>query len=135
LKDFNYFLILPFLIKIYCLNFTSNRSEKKLSSSSLTAASITLHFKTFYLVIMKLMFCKITVLKIQNKMDKKNAYKNNAFETICSALCQANLQLSLVSCWANILINICKVWTIWGPSMQESIFDGLTIPYHWWGES
>jgi hypothetical protein len=36
--------------------------RKKVLSSSLTAASITLHFKTFYLVIMKLMFCKIIVL-------------------------------------------------------------------------
>jgi hypothetical protein len=56
LKDtnhFTYFLILPFHIKIYCLNFTSNRS-KKLISSALTAASITLHFKIFYLVMMKL---------------------------------------------------------------------------------
>jgi hypothetical protein len=38
--------------------------RKKLLSSLLTAASITLHFKTFYLVITKLMFCKIIVLRM-----------------------------------------------------------------------
>jgi hypothetical protein len=53
---FNYFLILPFLLKMYCINFTSNRSQKKLLSSLVRAASITLYFKTFYLVIMKLLF-------------------------------------------------------------------------------
>jgi hypothetical protein len=48
------------------------RIFQKKKSSSLTAASITLHFKTFYSVTMKIIFCKIIVKCIQ----KKNAYKN-----------------------------------------------------------
>jgi hypothetical protein len=49
--------------KQFCISVDYNRSEKKtILTSSLTAASITLHFKTFYLVIIKLMLCKITVL-------------------------------------------------------------------------
>jgi hypothetical protein len=64
-------LILNYLhLKIYCRNYTSNRSEKKLLLSSLTAASITLYFKTFYLVIMN-----FVMMKLKTKNRKKCAQK------------------------------------------------------------